>query len=393
MQGFTFGRIAIPASQVFASSGTCVAFVNISPVLPGHVLVASQRCARRVADLRTDEAADLMLLSSRVARVVERFFGATRCVVGVSHSLTHSLSRWHSTTFVIQDGKESGQSIEHVHMHIIPRRAGDAGDEIYETVERWNHQRSDEQRERRSAQRMEAEAALLRGAVSEELHLDRAKELLRLHFDTHKVDAGHGIDHALTVLRNCTCAMYEEPGAMEWPQERRLAVMLAGTHCRGEGGGEEIVSFVQPRTALLHDADDSKFFGKSEGMPHAQRIAREACHDHALQDAIVDLVVRLIGLVSASKNKNSQVEESWMLFPRWRFGRGRRAQSTTHSLALPATVWRPLGGLVWCAVSSTTATAAHLCFSPPHRVSPMRPSWPRRPPRNDSPTTRAPVHP
>lgn len=43
-----------------------------------------------------------------------------------------------SLSFVIQDGKNAGQTVEHVHVHIIPRRKGDfeRNDEIYDELER-----------------------------------------------------------------------------------------------------------------------------------------------------------------------------------------------------------------------------------------------------------------
>lgn len=73
--------------------------------------------------------------------------------------------------------------------------------------------------------------------------------------------------------------------------------------------------------ALLHDADDRKFFGPSDDMGHARRIASEALRGEGPWDGVADMsetVVKLISLVSASKNKNdagSNVER-WMLFPR-----------------------------------------------------------------------------
>ena len=37
---------------------------------------------------------------------------------------------------ILQDGRDAGQTVEHVHVHIIPRRPGDfqRNDDIYEEV-------------------------------------------------------------------------------------------------------------------------------------------------------------------------------------------------------------------------------------------------------------------
>ncbi len=69
---YAFGRVTIPAAQVFYRSALSIAFVNISPVLPGHVLVAPLRTGiMRVAALEAAEAADLFSTSQHVGRVVE----------------------------------------------------------------------------------------------------------------------------------------------------------------------------------------------------------------------------------------------------------------------------------------------------------------------------------
>ncbi|GAB2286143.1 hypothetical protein Dimus_020569, partial [Dionaea muscipula] len=42
-----------------------------------------------------------------------------------------------SLTFAIQDGPQAGQTVPHVHIHILPRRIGDfeKNDEIYDVID------------------------------------------------------------------------------------------------------------------------------------------------------------------------------------------------------------------------------------------------------------------
>ena len=98
----TFYKFPIAQDNVFYHSALSVAFVNLKPLLPGHVLVTSRRCVRRVEDLTSDELDDLMLSVKNVQRIVEEHYGA------------------HATEIGIQDGREAGQSVPHVHVHLIP---------------------------------------------------------------------------------------------------------------------------------------------------------------------------------------------------------------------------------------------------------------------------------
>ncbi len=105
-QPFTFGRIPIPAEQLFFESATrsTVAFVNLRPLRPSHVLVCPRRVALRVADLTAAEYEDLMLSARAVAIALEEGEGHHRGFI-----------------FAVQDGPLANQSIPHVHVHLIPR--------------------------------------------------------------------------------------------------------------------------------------------------------------------------------------------------------------------------------------------------------------------------------
>lgn len=51
-----------------------------------------------------------------------------------------------SLTLAVQDGPDSGQTVPHVHVHVLPRRAGDFADndDVYDKLER--HDRDDDDR-------------------------------------------------------------------------------------------------------------------------------------------------------------------------------------------------------------------------------------------------------
>ena len=92
-----------------------------------------------------EEVTDFFLLSQRVSAVVESHFAATAC------------------TFCVQDGPDAGQTIAHVHAHVLPRRAGDfeRNDDIYDELAK--HDKGEEaEKGWRSAEEMEAEAGELR---------------------------------------------------------------------------------------------------------------------------------------------------------------------------------------------------------------------------------------
>ena len=53
----------------------------------------------------------------------------------VPHTHTHLYAHLYTQSHT-QDGRDAGQTVEHVHIHVIPRRAGDfqQNDEIYAHV-------------------------------------------------------------------------------------------------------------------------------------------------------------------------------------------------------------------------------------------------------------------
>lgn len=140
---FSFGPFPVGSSRQFLRTSMSVAFVNLRPVVPGHVLVSPLRSVHRLADLSASEITDLFVTVQRVQKTVESHFNAK------------------SSTVTIQDGPEAGQTVEHLHVHVVPRRKGDfaRNDEVYEKLNRCD---VDDGRQDRRFEEMESEAESLR---------------------------------------------------------------------------------------------------------------------------------------------------------------------------------------------------------------------------------------
>lgn len=122
---YWFQDMQISPSQVFCRTRYAFAFVNHRPVLNGHVLVSPLRVCKKYNDLSKAEVTDLMLLVQRVERILEKAY------------------QTNSTTITIQDGVDAGQSVFHVHVHLLPRKPTDFGgniDKIYRELHRHDKQ-------------------------------------------------------------------------------------------------------------------------------------------------------------------------------------------------------------------------------------------------------------
>jgi bis(5'-adenosyl)-triphosphatase len=116
-----FGKFVVNSS-VFHITPLSFAIVNLKPILPGHVLVSPLRIVPRFSDLTPDEVTDLFKTAQKISKTLERVFDAT------------------AFNIAIQDGVDAGQSVPHVHAHIIPRKRSDldhlgGNDKIYDLMD------------------------------------------------------------------------------------------------------------------------------------------------------------------------------------------------------------------------------------------------------------------
>lgn len=93
--------------EIIASSLLSVAFFDGFPVSPGHALIIPKRHVSSFFDLSQEERQDLLNLADSVKQIVEERYHPDGYNIGVNV------------------GEADGQSIFHVHMHLIPRYQGD----------------------------------------------------------------------------------------------------------------------------------------------------------------------------------------------------------------------------------------------------------------------------
>ena len=92
----------IPADIVFEDE-RCIAFRDIAPQAPHHVLVVPRQPIEKLSDAGPEDAdllGHLLLTAARVARDL-----------GVEHYRV-----------VINNGEEAGQSVFHLHVHVLAGR-------------------------------------------------------------------------------------------------------------------------------------------------------------------------------------------------------------------------------------------------------------------------------
>lgn len=98
----------IPASIVYEDE-YCVAFLDLFPLRPAHVLVINKRHAQHVYELTSAERSHLFDVANKVSLAIR----ASSFKPAAVH-------------FNINDGKAAHQTVPHVHLHILPRYKADS---------------------------------------------------------------------------------------------------------------------------------------------------------------------------------------------------------------------------------------------------------------------------
>lgn len=93
-----------------AENASCLAYYDEFPVNDGHVLIISKRHASTFFDLTQSEQFDMINLLNHCKKIIDKQYKPQGYNVGLNC------------------GAVAGQSVMHVHMHLIPRYVGDVKD-------------------------------------------------------------------------------------------------------------------------------------------------------------------------------------------------------------------------------------------------------------------------
>jgi len=101
---------SLPADRPILANDYAVAIRDGFPVSPGHTLIIPRRHVGSFFEVSDEERADLVRLLAQVRDGLEREFRPAGYNIGIN------------------DGAAAGQTVPHLHIHLIPRYAGDRDD-------------------------------------------------------------------------------------------------------------------------------------------------------------------------------------------------------------------------------------------------------------------------
>ncbi len=106
----------ISASIIYEDDNS-VAILDVHPKAPGHTMVLPKVHAENILDLPDDKIEGIFKAVKNVTALLKKTLLPDGFTIGINH------------------GKVSGQTIDHLHIHIIPRWLGDSGGSIHSVVD------------------------------------------------------------------------------------------------------------------------------------------------------------------------------------------------------------------------------------------------------------------
>lgn len=100
-------------AKIIDENENAIAFLDAFPLTAGHTLVITKKHYAKLQEVELDQMTYLFNLIHKILPPIEKGTGVQ------------------STLIAIHNGKDAGQVIPHLHVHIVPRKAGDGGGAIH----------------------------------------------------------------------------------------------------------------------------------------------------------------------------------------------------------------------------------------------------------------------
>lgn len=104
------------SAEVLYEDSRTMAFLDVMPRAPGHTVVIPKYHAETIVDLPDSEVGPAFLTVKKLTAIITKALKPNGFTIGINH------------------GKVSGQTIDHLHIHIIPRFDDDGGKSIHSVV-------------------------------------------------------------------------------------------------------------------------------------------------------------------------------------------------------------------------------------------------------------------
>ncbi|MBU0459955.1 MAG: HIT family protein [Nanoarchaeota archaeon] len=105
----------IPCHNIYEDKNN-LAFLDIQPHAQGHTVVISKTHAPSITELEDQKLQSLIIAVKKAMKLIKEKLSPTGFTIGINH------------------GKISGQTVDHLHIHILPRYEGDGGGNVHSII-------------------------------------------------------------------------------------------------------------------------------------------------------------------------------------------------------------------------------------------------------------------
>ncbi|MEK9150797.1 MAG: HIT family protein [Patescibacteria group bacterium] len=105
------------SADVIYEDGDVVVVLDVQPRAPGHAIVLPKIHVENILELPEENIQGVFAAVKKVVGLLEKSLKSDGFTIGINH------------------GRVSGQTIDHLHIHVIPRWQGDGGGSIHSVVD------------------------------------------------------------------------------------------------------------------------------------------------------------------------------------------------------------------------------------------------------------------